>query len=237
MRKSIFIPMAGLLICLYRIVSTAEKLPKQETTLFSNSLAACEEATRSCISRLNELELSASAHTESISEIQQLREEIDRLGVDVVLSNGVYIITSTDRARLLERLTHLQSGCEPRIENTINPDPEQKQAINTIRATRRQLAEAGAVLVWDGQKWIDGRHMAFNGAVLSSSSRDTLVELNYWEQNYGALAISEDIHDVMMVSGEASAAISSLKKQLEREGFFVELDKVIGIWKIRGNKD
>lgn len=236
MRKSIFILTAGSVISLFVTVSLADETSNQGITPPGIS-SAYEEIVHSSIDRLNKLEPSAPAHMESISEIRQLSEEVDRLGADIAFSNGIYTVASMDRANLLERLMDLQGGCGPRIENTVNPNPEQKQAINTIRATRRLLAEAGAIPVWDGKKWIDGRHMAFNGAVLSSSSRDTLIELNYWEQNYGTLSIPEELHDIMTVSGEASAAISSLKKQLEQEGLFVELDKLFGIWKIRGDKE
>lgn len=159
--------------------------------------------------------------------------EIEKTGVDLSSSNSVYTVSSTNRAEFLAMLTRLQKGYGHGIENTVNPTPAQKQAISEIREARKKLAEAGAIPVWDGSKWVDGRRLAINNADLPASAVNVLVALNYWEQNYGSLSVPDKMKRIQVVSGEASATISSLKKQLERAGFRVELDKSLGIWKVR----
>ena len=159
--------------------------------------------------------------------------EIEKADVNLSSSNSVYTVSSTNRADFLAMLTRLQKGYGHGIENVVNPTPAQKQAIDEIRETRKKLAEAGAIPVWDGSKWVDGCRLAINNADLTVSAINVLVTLNYWEQNYGSLSVPEKMQRIQVVSGEASATISALKKQLERAGFRVELDKSLGIWKVR----
>jgi len=159
--------------------------------------------------------------------------EIEKTGVDLSSSNSVDTVSSTKRAELLAMLTRLQKGYGHGIESTINPTPAQKQAIDEIREARKKLAEAGVIPVWDGSKWTDGRHLAINNVNLPTSAVNVLVELNYWEQNGGRMSVPRPLQQKLADTGEVSGKISILRRELEKMGFRVELDKSLGIWKVR----
>lgn len=195
-------------------------------------LSGTHESANSMILHLNQLERNSKGN----AEYRKLREDIDRAGIDITTTNGTNIVTSTKRSELLATLTRLQPESGRGIENTVNPTPEQKQTIAQIREVRKSLAEAMSIPVWNENKWMDGRSLAFNNADLPITAKNALVQLNYWEQNYGDLSLPENMRGVLAISGEASAAISSLRKQSEREGFSLELDRSLGIWKIQRNK-
>lgn len=221
---------AGLCACGNADDVTTDKTPGGTLApQLSNTL----ESAHTMISRLDQLERAAATGSENNAERQRLREEIEKMGVDMTSSNGTNTVVSTRRAELLTTLTRLHAENGRSIESTVNPTPKQKEVIAQIMEVRKNLAEEMAIPVWDGSKWIDGRSLAFNNVDLPNHVKNTLLQLNYWEQSYGSLSIPEELQGVMADSGEVSAAISTFKKEIERAGFGLELDRSLGIWKIR----
>ena len=221
---------AGLCACGNADDVTTDKTPGGTlASQLSNTL----ESAHTMISRLDQLERAVAADSMSNAERQRLREEIEKVGVDMTSSNGTNTVVSTRRAELLTTLTRLQAENGRGIENTVNPTPKQKQAIAQIKEVRKNLAEAMSIPVWNGSKWIDGRSLAFNNVDLPNHVKHALVQLNYWEQSYGSLSVPKELQDVVADSGEASATISAFKKEIGRAGFGLELDRSLGIWKIR----
>ncbi|MGI6494616.1 MAG: hypothetical protein ACOX5G_00720 [Kiritimatiellia bacterium] len=206
---------------------------KTTTGTTTPQLSNMPESVHAMISRLSQLERAAAMGSGNHAEREKLREEIDKAGIDMTNSNGANTVVSTRRAELLSTLASLYAENGRGVGSAVNPTPKQKQAIARIREVRKDLAEAMSIPVWEGDKWIDGRSLAFNNIDLPNHVKNALVQLNFWEQNYGSLSIPEELQGVVAESGEVSAAISTFKKEIERAGFGLELDRSLCIWKIR----
>ena len=161
MRKIVYMATMCVSACLsMKGFADGDATNKEVSSTLTNVKPSFVESVDAKINRLNQLEQSVSSNSGDIAEIHQLKEEMDKTGVDLALSNGMHKVASTKRAESLAMLTRLQKGYRLGIETTVNPAPAQKQVINEIRATRKTLAEAGAIPVWDGSKWFDGRNLA-----------------------------------------------------------------------------
>lgn len=185
------------------------------------------------IRRLNKLAQSVSSNVQGVAESRQLLDDIDKIGIDLVSNEGTYTVLSTKRLELLAKLNSLQRGPCHNIATSANITTSEKKAILEIRRVRKEIANSGGILVWDGNKWADGRRLAVNNVNLPPAERMALVDLNYWEQSFGRLSVADNQNGKNVDMGETSAVISDLKTKLERSGFYVELDNILRIWKIR----
>ena len=187
------------------------------------------------IIRLNQLAQSDSSNGKGAAESRLLLDELDKLGFDVVSSNGLYSVLSTKRSDMLIRLTSLQKGPRHSVETATNSTSTDRLFVIEIRKTRAEIAKSGGIPVWDGNSWTDGRRLALNNTTLAPPETAALVDLNYWEQNFGSLSVPEDQKGKYTDMGETSAVISDLKKRLARSGVHVELDNVRGVWMVRND--
>jgi hypothetical protein len=96
----------------------------------------------------------------------------------------------------------------------------------------RQLIDEQVVPVWTGTDWIDSRFLAFNGFAPPDKVQKRIMELNYWEQNFGVHSAPERAKEPF--SGRNTGKIDGLRLAIINDGFLVKYDRTFGIWRITG---
>jgi hypothetical protein len=133
---------------------------------------------------------------------------------------------------LLDQLTALYQQSGHALGNGFFPDVDPEDIRTAALPKRESLAALGAIPVWDGKKWIDGRWTATLGNTLSPDATKKLARLNYLDRGY-IRWVSAGRGRASM--GEVESEFAEIREELVAMGIVIDLDPVLKIWCVKPN--